>query len=169
MLELVTQQRLLGLVQRIFSNSIPFRYQLFNRKKKINITDYESLLTVAGQQPEPERMLFVFLQASLADEASEEEASRFLAGQGGALKAVMCVDKTLDELGSFAELVEESTLLKQDWQIVLIAGLAGKKGVAPTSDAAEEPLKAMVKTVENGGDLSKYIAFDREGAPVRFG
>lgn len=114
-------------------------------------------------------MLFVFLQASLAEEASEEEASRFHAGQGGALKAVMCVDKPLDELGSFAELVEESRQMQQDWQIVMIAGLAGKKGVAPTSDAAAEPLKAMVKTVENGGDLSKYIAFDREGSPVHFG
>jgi hypothetical protein len=81
----------------------------------------------------------------------------------------MCVDKTLDELNSFSDLVEESKQMEQDWQIVLVAGLSGRNGVAPDSSKAEQPLNMMVQTVEMGGDLSKYMAFDREGTFIQFG
>jgi len=81
----------------------------------------------------------------------------------------MCVDKILDELGSFSDLVEESERVEKEWQLVLVAGLAGRDGVVPSSDEAERPLKMMIHTVENGGDLTKYMAFDTEGAPVEFG
>lgn len=135
----------------------------------MQITDFESLLSAARQQAEPQRILFVFLQASLPKDPGEEEASRFHSGQGGELQPVMSVDKTLDELGSFADLVAESERTKQDWQIVLVAALSGRKGVAPSSDEAEQPLKKMMQAVESGGDLSRYMAFDREGIPVQFG
>lgn len=135
----------------------------------MQITDYESLLSVARQQAEPQRLLFVFLKASLPKDHGDEEASRFHSGQGGELQPVMCVDKTLDELGSFADLVAESERTKQDWGIVLLAALSGRNGVAPSSDEAEQPLKMMMQAVESGGDLSKFMAFDREGTPVQFG
>jgi len=93
----------------------------------------------------------------------------FHAGQGGALEAIMCVDKTLDELGSFADLVAESESMKQNWQLVLVASLSGRNGIAPTSDEAIGPLKKMVQTVEQGGDLSRFLAFDKKGDPVYFG
>ena len=139
------------------------------RSTNINITNYESLLSVASQQPEPQRLLFVFLRASLPYDQGEEAVNRFHSGQGGALQPIMCVDKTLSELSTFSALVTESERVEKDWQIVLVAGLAGRNGVAPSSDDTEEPLKMMLHAVENGGDLSKYMAFDREGAPVQFG
>ena len=80
----------------------------------------------------------------------------------------MCVDKDLNELASFADLVEESKQLGQEWQMVLIAILAGKNGVAPSSEVAEEPLKKMVLTVQKGGDLSQFLMFDSNGEPVIF-
>lgn len=135
----------------------------------MHITDYESLLAVAKQQPEPQRLLFVFLKASLPKDPVAEEVSQFHSGQGGALQAIMCVDKTLDELGSFVDLVTESAQMGQEWDIVLAAGLAGINGVTPSSKDAERPLKAMIQAVESGGDLSKYMAFDKEGTPVQFG
>lgn len=112
--------------------------------------------------------MFVFLQASLPKDHEDEEASSFHSGQGGALQAIMCVDKTLDELSNFADLVEESKQMDQDWNIVLVAGLAGQNGIAPLSSDADQPLKTMVSTVETGGDLSKYMAFDKNGEPVQF-
>ena len=136
---------------------------------QINITSYESLLSAAKQQPEPQRLLFVFLKASLPDDHGKEDVSRFHAGEGGALQPIMCVDKTLGELSTFSDLVDESERIEKDWQIVLVAGLAGRNGAAPSSDDAEQPLKMMLHAVENGGDLSKYMAFDREGAPLQFG
>lgn len=113
-------------------------------------------------------MLFIFLRASLPDDHNAEDADRFHSGQGGALQPIMCVDKTLDELSSFSALVAEAERIEKDWQIVLVAGLAGRNGVVPSSDDAEQPLKMMLHAVENGGDLSRYMAFDREGEPVQF-
>lgn len=81
----------------------------------------------------------------------------------------MCVDKTLDELGSFSDLVTESESMGKNWQIVLVAGLSGRNGVVPSSDEAEQPLKRMVQAVESGGDLSNYMAFDKNGSPILFG
>ena len=126
-------------------------------------------MLAAKQQPEPQRLLFVFLRTSLSKEAKHKEKQQFHSGQGGELQPIMCVDKTLDELGSFADLVEESKQMQQDWQIVLIAGLAGKNGHFPDSNEAEQPLNIMVQTVEQGGDLSKYLAFDKEGILIQFG
>ncbi|RLA20226.1 MAG: ribonucleotide reductase subunit alpha [Gammaproteobacteria bacterium] len=135
----------------------------------MNITNYESLLSAAKQQPEPQRLLFVFLKASLPKDHEGDEESRFNAGQGGELEPVMCVDKALDELGSFSDLVEESKQMQQDWQLVLIAALSGRNGITPSSAEAEKSLKMMLHVVENGGDLSRYITFDRDGIPVQFG
>lgn len=80
----------------------------------------------------------------------------------------MCVDKTLDELSTFAALVAESEQMDNDWHIVLVASLDGRGGVAPTSAAAELPLNMMMQAVEQGRDLSVYMAFDREGRPLYF-
>lgn len=125
-------------------------------------------MLAAKNQPEPQRLLFVFLKASLPEDHENDEAERFHSGLGGQLQPVMCVDKTLDELGTFADLVTESEAMGQPWQIVLVAGLSGRNGVMPSSDDATQPLKVMQNTVENGGDLSNYMAFDRDGIPVQF-
>lgn len=109
----------------------------------------------------------MFLQASLSEDSKEEQAQRFHAGQGGELHPVMCVDKHLDELTTFTDLVTEAENMEQDWQMVLIGCLSGNNGVAPSTDDAEQPLMVMVQAVQNGGDLSKYLAFDRRGTLVQ--
>lgn len=80
----------------------------------------------------------------------------------------MSADKTLDELGSFSDLVAESEAMEKNWNIVLVAALSGKNGVMPTSVDAEEPIKKMAQTVESGGNLSNYMAFDNTGTPIQF-
>jgi hypothetical protein len=134
----------------------------------IEITDYKSLLAVGKQQSDPQRFLFVFLQASLPDEHDDADKQRFHSGQGGELKAIMYVDKDLAELTDFADLVTESKQMEQDWSLVLIACLSGVNGMPPTTEEAEQPLKTMVQTVQNGGDLSKYLAFDKQGDLLSF-
>ncbi len=134
----------------------------------IEITDFESLLAVGKQQSEPQRFLFVFLQASLPDDHNDAKKQRFHSGQGGELKAVMCVDKDLAELTDFATLVAESEQMEKDWTIVLIACLSGVNGFPPMPEDAGHPLKMMVQTVQSGGDLSKYLAFDKQGLLLRF-
>ena len=125
-------------------------------------------MLVAKQQPEPQRLCFVFLRASLPDDHNAEEEANFQSGQGGELEPIMCVDKLPEELGSFEDLVTESELMDQDWQIVLIAGLSGNGGTPPTSEDAQKPLDSMEDAVRSGRSLSNYLALDRTGSPVHF-
>lgn len=134
----------------------------------IEITDYKSLLAVGKQQKEPQRFLFVFLQAFLPDDSSDKDKQLFQSGLGGELKPIMCIDKNLDDLTDFTALVSESKQMEQEWSIVLIACLSGKEGHHPTAAESEEQLKVMAQMVQNGGDLSKYLAFDRQGDLLQF-
>ncbi len=145
------------------------RYRkIIKRSQDINITNFETLLTVAQQQLEPQRLLFVFLKASLPKDHETDEATRFNAGNGGALQPVMCVDKPINELTTFEALAKESEETGEDWQMVLVACMSGNGGIMPNSDEAAQPLKMMMQTVQNGGDLSTFMTFDRKGDPVSF-
>lgn len=133
----------------------------------MNITSYADLLNAARQQPEPQRLLFVFTQPELPEGYTETETQRFQAGKGGVLTPRMCTDKALDELSDFSALVEESRKTGQDWKIVFVAGLGGRGGVMPSTEDAQEHLKKMVYSIQNGA-ISSYLAFDRDGALVQF-
>lgn len=137
----------------------------------MEIASFDDLLTAARQQPEPQRLLFVFAVAELPDDATPAQRARFEAGQGGALVPRMCVDKMPQELASFATLVDEAqqfTAPGHDWTIVFAAAMSGTLNKAPTSADAEAPLQRMVDAIK-GGAHGAYIPFDRSGQPVRFG
>ena len=133
----------------------------------MNITNYADLLKAAGQQPEPQRLLFVFTQPELPEGYTAAQNKGFEDGTGGVLTPQMCTDKALDELGDFADLVEESRHMGQDWKIVFVACLAGHAGVMPSSEEAQAHLKTMVNAIQNGA-ISKYLAYDRDGDLVQF-
>ncbi len=132
-----------------------------------SINTFDDLLSAARQQPEPQRLLFVFAGAELPGDSTPEQRRRFEAGAGGALVPLMCVDKTPDELGKFAALVAESRLMGPGWTIVFVASLSGRGGRAPTREDAEAPLQGMVESIKAGSHGS-YIPFDRNGRPVLF-
>lgn len=132
------------------------------------IDSFDALLEAARSQPEPQRLLMVFARTVLPEDADEDQRKRFNAGQGGGLVPVMYVDKTADELEDFAELVSESELMSDDWQIVLVGCMDGRNGRPPSSEQAQEALRNIVRTIHAGGDLAHLAAFDREGWPVRF-
>ncbi len=127
------------------------------------------MLLVAKQQPTPQRFLFVFLKKSLSKDSDSEQAFRYQSGLGGELEPVMSVDKPLDELTNFSDLVTESKKMKKPWDIVLVACLSGNNGKMPSADDSKIPVETMMKTVETGGNLSKYMAFDKTGNPLQFG
>jgi hypothetical protein len=133
----------------------------------VNIRTFDDLLRAARQQPEPQRLLFVFAGAELPNDSSPEQRRRFAAGAGGALVPLMCVDKTPDEMGTFPALVEEADSLGPEWTIVFVASLAGRRGRAPTREDAAAPLQSMVESIKAGAHRS-FIPFDRNGRPVLF-
>ncbi len=55
----------------------------------MEISTFSDLLSAARAQQEPQRLLFVFTAAELADDSTDEERGRFEAGEGGALVPIM--------------------------------------------------------------------------------
>jgi hypothetical protein len=133
----------------------------------VRISSFDDLLRAARQQAEPQRLLLVFMGAELPEDSTPEQRRRFAAGAGGALVPLMCVDKTPDELTTFAALAEESRMSGPEWTMVFVAGLAGQSGHALSHDDAEAPLQRMVEAIKAGLHGS-FIPFDRQGQPVLF-
>ncbi|HLD67454.1 MAG TPA: ribonucleotide reductase subunit alpha [Pseudomonas sp.] len=132
----------------------------------MNIAEFADLLAASRAQSEPQRLLFVFVAAELPADATEQERQRHAEKQGGSLKPVLCVDKLPDELVDFASLLAESGRTGIEWDLVFAAGLAGRAGLAPNSDEAEQPLKMMVGAIE-AGSIGNFLAFDREGQALK--
>jgi hypothetical protein len=131
----------------------------------MSIANFDELLRAAREQPQPQRLLFVFANAVLPDDATPEQRARFGAGRGGALTPLMSVDKAPEELGTFDALVEESRQYGQDWAIVFVASLSGRDGRAPTSREADQSLQRMIESIKTGL-FGSFIPFDRRGEPV---
>jgi hypothetical protein len=132
----------------------------------MEIASYDDLLKAAEMQREAQRLLFVFTSAELPDGSSGVQKEKFLAGQGGALTPVMCVDKLPAELGTFSALLEESRETGMRWDIVFVAAMSGNAGIAPSSDEAEQPLMLMVEAIKNG-NIANFLPFNTDGELVR--
>lgn len=134
----------------------------------MTISTFDDLLATARQQREPQRLLFVFAASELPEGSTPEQAARFEAGQGGALVPQMCVDKTPEEIASFAALAEEAQQFGQAWKLIFVAALGGSDGQAPSSQDADAPLQRMVEDIKRGA-IDNYIPFDTRGEAVRLG
>lgn len=133
----------------------------------MTLASFQDLLDASRQQPQPQRLLFAFARIELPEAATAAQRTRVSAGEGGNLTPSLCVDKAPEEVASFAALVEESMATGQPWDIVFVASLAGRAGVAPSADEAAQPLRFMVNAINNGR-VSEFAAFDREGHVLQF-
>ena len=133
----------------------------------MNISTFDDLLCAARAQSEPQRLLFVFANAELPDDSTPEQRARFARGQGGALAPLMSVDKTPDELDSFAALAAESRKFGAGWAVVFAASLAGRDGRAPTGKEVDTALQFMIESIKTGA-FGSYIPFDPQGQPMLF-
>lgn len=132
----------------------------------MTLRNFSDLLLAARQQPEPQRLLFVFAAAELPRDATAEEKAMFERGEGGALAPRLCVDKTPDEIESFAGLREESTRTGIDWDILFVAAMSGRGSFAPNPDEAVQPLKMMVEAIK-AGRVGEFLAVTRNGELVQ--
>jgi hypothetical protein len=123
------------------------------------VTDFQSLITAAKQQAQPQRLLFLFAKAETEENPAKNQ-------HRGTLTPVMCVDKLPSELASFSAFSKEADDISKDWDFVIAVGLSGQNGQAPSSDDAEPFLNQMVNNLTSGQDLSRYVIFDREENPV---
>jgi len=129
------------------------------------ISSYQDLVKASQSEHEPQRFLFVFCKVELPDDATAEERLAFERGEGGALTPVICVDKAPDEVPDFGALVEESRATGQAWDMVFVAAMSGRGGIAPTSDEAQQPLTMMVESIRMG-HLGNYLPLNSQGQAV---
>ncbi len=131
------------------------------------ISSFEDLLRAAGEQQEPQRLLFMFAKAQLPAGNTHAQKPTNENQQGGELRAVMCVDKLPEEINDFASLLAESKHTGKTWDVVFITSMSGQGGLAPTSDAASRPLDMMVESLRNG-NIGNYLAFNQAGELLQF-
>lgn len=122
------------------------------------ISNFQELLNQAKQQEQPQRLLFLFAKADAKKKKSKHKT--------GTITPLMCVDKLPEELLDFASFASEADAVSADWDMMMIAGLNGKNGVAPSTDEAEPYLNQMANNVSDGQDLSNYVIFDRNENPI---
>ena len=130
----------------------------------MGISTFDELLQAARRQPEAQRLLLVFAGASLSDAAGPAERAAFKAGEGGEIAPLMCVDKPVAELASFAALAAEAESMGPSWVLVFAAAMSAAAG-APQVDAALERLVEAVRV----GQLQGLIPFNRAGQAVNLG
>lgn len=133
----------------------------------MTLANFQDLLDASRQQSQPQRLLFTFAKVEVPDAASEEQRARAKAGLGGNLAPSLCVDKAPEEVADFAALVRESQTTGLDWDIVFVASMSGRAGVAPSADEAAQPLRFMVNAINNGR-VAEFAAFDRDGNVLQF-
>ncbi|HET8940688.1 MAG TPA: ribonucleotide reductase subunit alpha [Rudaea sp.] len=127
---------------------------------------FADLLDMARAEQDRPRLLFVFAAAELPGDASAAQQASFASGEGGALAPVLCVDKAPDEIESFAELEAESRRTNTHWDIVFVAALPGRAGIAPNADEAVQPMRLMVEAIKSGR-IAEFLAVDRRGDLVQ--
>jgi hypothetical protein len=133
----------------------------------VKISHFNDLLRAAREQADAQRLLFVFTRAGVPDDATPQQRARFARRQGGTLTPLMCVDKTPDEVASFAALLTEAQRLGKPWDIVFVTALAGTGPIGPLPAQAQEPMQRMVDAIQSGA-VGRFLAFDADGQPVVF-
>ncbi|WP_322995753.1 ribonucleotide reductase subunit alpha [Castellaniella sp.] len=134
----------------------------------MDITCFNDLLQAARQQPEPQRLLFVFASSGVPDDATAAQKASHARGEGGELTPLLCVDKTPAEITDFAALVQESRQTGQDWQVVFVAAMADQTAFLPDNKDVDQAFQRMTQMIKYG-TIGSLLAFDRQGDPLMFG
>ncbi|WP_395344497.1 ribonucleotide reductase subunit alpha [Ningiella sp. W23] len=124
------------------------------------ISMFSDLLEMANEQPDPQRLLFLFASA----EATKKSAKRD--DKKGTISPVMVVDKLPEEVPSFGALSKEADSINKHWDFVFIASLSGDNKTPPSSDDAEPYLNRMTEDVSTGQNIRRYVVFDRQENPI---
>lgn len=124
------------------------------------ISMFSDLLSMANEQPDPQRLLFLFASAQATKKSKKRD------DQKGTIEPTMVVDRLPDELSTFEALVKEADSINKEWDFVFIASLSGQMRTPPTSDEAQTYLDKMTDDVMTGSNIRKYVVFDREENPI---
>ena len=121
---------------------------------------FNQLLEKTAQQPEPQRLLFLFASTERTRKTRKRDDGK------GTITPTMAVDKLPEELGDFNTLVSEADTVSKDWDFIFIAGLSGDENGPPSSEQAGPYLNNMTNDVATGNNIHRYIVLDRDENPI---
>lgn len=132
----------------------------------MNIEHFDDLLAMARSQPTRQRLLMVFAQAQLPQDADEQQRLAFEQGRGGTLEPVFCVDKAAEELAGFEALRAEAAGMGPGWDLMFVAALSASPGQALGEAQVQAALERLVAGIQSG-ELGQCLPFDAQGCPVQ--
>lgn len=122
-------------------------------------SNFHKLVQAAKAQPEPQRLLFLLAKSERSNKAKKSRAR-------GTITPIACVDKLPQELSTIKKFASEADRITADWNMILIAGMNGSDGHAPTTEEAEPLLNKMANDLVSGQDLSRYLILTRDDDQV---
>lgn len=131
----------------------------------MNISCFDDLLSAAKQQHHAQRLLLVFANAELPTDCTDVQRHEFESGAGGTLVPVMCVDKSPQEIGNFANLIDESESFEVSWQILFASTMSDQPDRQAADLSVQSLLQGMVESIKLGS-LVNMITFSRQGRAI---
>ncbi|WP_418358917.1 ribonucleotide reductase subunit alpha [Shewanella basaltis] len=110
----------------------------------------KELITMAGYQGEPVKLLFLFAKADYEQLDNGENKGHMI--------PVMCVDKSPTELTTFTELCNEADNINADWEFIFVTSMLADVD----KEALDNGLKRMASDIENGQNTAMYVVLDRK-------
>ncbi|GAA0859245.1 ribonucleotide reductase subunit alpha [Aliiglaciecola litoralis] len=124
------------------------------------LSNFSTLLEMANEQPDPQRLLFLFASAKTTKKSRKQDDKK------GTIEPTMVVDKLPEEISNFSALVSEADCVNKNWDFVFIASLGGELKKAPSSEDAEPYLNKMTDDIMTGSNIMQYVVFDRDENPI---
>ena len=128
---------------------------------------FAQLLEAARAQAHPQRLIFLFARRELPAAATAAQQHVYARGDGGALQPLGGVDKSPDELTTFAELAAEADAACPDWDVVFVAALTLQDRIAYATALVDDAMKRMVAAV-HGGRVAGLLCLNAQGQPLQF-
>lgn len=135
-------------------------FRFFNQVTTIMISMFSDLLAMADEQPDPQRLLFLFASTETTKKSAKRDDKK------GTIEPTMVVDKLPAEVPSFNALIKEADTINKKWDFVFIASLSGNNRQPPSSDDAAPYLDQMTDDVMTGKNIGRYVVFDRKENPI---
>lgn len=112
-------------------------------------TDFERFLDFARQKGSAQCLCAVVCEAEILEDAG-----------GISLMPVTCIDKALEHITNYQDVINAGGLIGQDWEVMCITMLEGESGNVPTAIETNKRLDIMLEFIRQG-KANKLVIFDR--------
>lgn len=121
-------------------------------------TAFDRFLAVAQQKTVSQKLLLVFAEKEHRDQLNGEQSE-----EDFSVKPLMYVDKSLEEVPSFASLLEDSLKNGRAWDLLYVTAAETDK---VTQEQISQRLEMMIKLIHQG-EADRFLIFNALGEVAR--